>query len=63
MTPEALDLLVEAGLDAMNVDIKGDAATVKHFCRGIDVEKVWSNCKSARSRGLHIEVTTASVLR
>ncbi len=58
MTPEALSLLVEAGLDAMNVDLKGDATTVKHFCRGIDVEKVWSNCKAARSRGLHIEVTT-----
>jgi len=58
MTPEALDLLIEAGLDAMNVDIKGDAAVVRRFCRGVDVEKVWANCKSGCSRGVHIEVTT-----
>ncbi|HVN18673.1 MAG TPA: AmmeMemoRadiSam system radical SAM enzyme [Dongiaceae bacterium] len=58
MTPEALDLLVEAGLDAMNVDVKGDAAVVQRFCRGVDVDKVWTNCKRGRSRGLHIEVTT-----
>lgn len=58
MTPEALALLIDAGLDAMNVDIKGDAVAVKKFCRGIDVEKVWRICQLARSRGIHIEVTT-----
>ena len=58
MTPEALDLLIEAGLDAMNVDIKGNAAVVRRFCRGVDVEKVWGNCRQGRSRGVHIEVTT-----
>ena len=58
MTPEALDLLIKAGLDAMNVDIKGNAALVNRFCRGVDVEKVWANCKRGRSRGLHIEITT-----
>jgi pyruvate formate lyase activating enzyme len=58
MTPEALDLLVEAGLDAMNVDIKGDAAAVRKYCKGIDVEKVWEACKLARQRGVHIEITT-----
>lgn len=58
MTPEALALLIDAGLDAMNIDIKGDAAAVKKHCKGIDVEKVWAICKLARSRGVHIEVTT-----
>jgi pyruvate formate lyase activating enzyme len=58
MTSEALNLLIEAGLDAMNVDIKGDAAVVKQFCGGVDVEKIWANCESGRSRGVHIEVTT-----
>ncbi len=58
MTPEALVLLIDAGLDAMNVDVKGDAAAVKKFCKGIDVEKVWTTCKLARSRGVHIEITT-----
>jgi len=57
MTPEALELLIEAGLDAMNVDIKGDAVAVKKHC-GTDVEKVWRNCREARKSGVHIEVTT-----
>lgn len=58
MTPEALSLLIDAGLDAMNVDVKGDAAAVKRFCKGIDVEKVWAACQLARSRGIHVEITT-----
>jgi pyruvate formate lyase activating enzyme len=58
MTPEALSLLTDAGLDAMNVDMKGDAVAVKKFCKGIDVEKVWATCRLGRSRGVHIEITT-----
>jgi pyruvate formate lyase activating enzyme len=58
MTPEALQLLVEAGLDAMNVDLKGDAPTVRHYCQGIDVEQVWRNCRLARQLGVHLEITT-----
>jgi pyruvate formate lyase activating enzyme len=58
MTPEALDLLIDAGLDAMNVDIKGDAPAVRQFCKGIEVEKVWATCRLARARGIHIEITT-----
>lgn len=58
MTPEALALLKDAGLDAMNVDLKGDATSVKKFCKGVDVEKVWGVCKLARSKGVHIEITT-----
>jgi pyruvate formate lyase activating enzyme len=58
MTPQALDLLVEAGLDAMNVDLKGDADAVYHYCQGIDVEKVWRNCRLTREMGVHLELTT-----
>lgn len=58
MTPEALSLLVDAGLDAMNVDVKGDAAAVRQYCKGIDMEKVWAACKRAVERGVHIEITT-----
>jgi len=57
MTPEALQLLIEAGLDAMNVDVKGSAEVVKKYC-GADVEKVWRNCKAAREAGVHLEITT-----
>jgi len=58
MTPRALRLLVEAGLDAMNVDLKGDADAVRTYCQGIDVEKVWRNCRLAREMGVHLELTT-----
>lgn len=58
MTPEALSLLVEAGLDAMNVDVKGDAASVRKYCKGIDVEKVWNACRIAHAHGVHVELTT-----
>lgn len=61
ITPEALSLLIDAGLNAMNVDIKGDTAAVRKHCKGIDVEKVWAACKLARSRGVHIEITTLAI--
>jgi pyruvate formate lyase activating enzyme len=57
MTPEALQLLVDAGLDAMNTDIKGDARAVRRYCGG-DVEKVWRNCKLAVQAGVWLEITT-----
>lgn len=60
MTEPALDLLVEAGLDAMNVDLKGDAEAVRQYC-GIDVETVWRTCLRARERGVWIELTTLIV--
>jgi pyruvate formate lyase activating enzyme len=57
MTPEALRLLVQAGLDAMNVDVKGDAWAVRHYC-GADVEVVWRNCRLAREADVWLETTT-----
>lgn len=57
MTPQALRLLAEAGLDAMNVDVKGDAQAVRRYCHA-DVEKVWRNCCQARQLGIHLELTT-----
>ena len=57
MTGEALALLAEAGLDAMNVDVKGDAQAVRQFCQA-DVERVWHRCRQARRRDIHVEVTT-----
>ncbi|MFN8471577.1 MAG: AmmeMemoRadiSam system radical SAM enzyme [Anaerolineae bacterium] len=58
MTPEALSLLADAGLNAMNVDIKGDAATMEEYSKGADVDKVWNICRLARAYGIHLEVTT-----
>lgn len=58
MTADALRLLIEAGLDAMNVDVKGDGSAVRKFCGGIEVEKIWDKCRAARTHGVHIEITT-----
>lgn len=57
MSPEALQLLAESGLDALNVDLKGDAATVRQYCKAKG-EWVWRCCLEAKKRGLHLEVTT-----
>lgn len=58
MSSEALQLLVEAGLDAINIDIKADAEAVKKYCRQIDQEKVWANCRAALAQKVHLELTT-----
>jgi pyruvate formate lyase activating enzyme len=57
MTEPALELLVEAGLDGMNVDVKGDAEAVDEYCSA-DVEVVWRNCRRAQELGVWVEVTT-----
>ncbi len=57
MTLEALQALVDHGLDAMNIDIKGDAEVVEKFCSA-DVEKIWRNALWAKRHGVWVEVTT-----
>jgi pyruvate formate lyase activating enzyme len=58
MTAEALEALADAGLDAMNVDIKGDSPATRKYCKGIDVHHVWDRCRQAKVIGLHLEITT-----
>jgi len=57
MTKAALELLLKAGLDGMNVDVKGDEEAVDEYC-GADVEVVWRNCQLAQERGIWVEITT-----
>ncbi len=57
MTEEALELLAEAGLDGMNVDVKGDREAVRKYCQADD-EVVWRNLLRARELGIWVEVTT-----
>jgi pyruvate formate lyase activating enzyme len=57
MTEQALGFLVQAGLDAANVDIKGDEEAVRRHC-GIDVDLVWRNTRQLRNEGVWVEVTT-----
>lgn len=55
MTLEALRMLHEAGLNAINVDVKGDAEAVRKYC-GANVEVVWRNVHEAKRLGMHVEV-------
>ncbi|MFX1279029.1 MAG: AmmeMemoRadiSam system radical SAM enzyme [Promethearchaeota archaeon] len=57
MTESVLKDLVDAGLDAINIDIKGDNEMVRKYC-GIDGEFVWRNASLAKDLGVHVEITT-----
>lgn len=57
MTEESLRWLHAAGLNAMNIDIKGCHAAVQKYC-GIDNEKVWQTAKHALDLGIWVEITT-----
>ncbi|MFP4171224.1 MAG: radical SAM protein [Methanomassiliicoccales archaeon] len=61
MTPEALGMLVDSGMDAMSVDVKGDADTYRDHCGGAEVEVVWRNIRLAREGGVHLEVVNLIV--
>ncbi len=61
MTSEALDQLAAAGLDALNIDVKGDNEAVRRYCRGVDQEKVWARCRQTLYLELHLEITTLVV--
>jgi len=55
MSLEALRMLCDAGLDAINIDVKGNREVVRRYC-GADVEFVWRNVHEAKRLGLHVEV-------
>ncbi|MBD3230968.1 MAG: AmmeMemoRadiSam system radical SAM enzyme [Candidatus Lokiarchaeota archaeon] len=57
MTSEAIKLLIKAGLDAMNIDIKGNDSVVKKYCNA-NLEMIIENAKKAKESGVHIEFTT-----
>jgi pyruvate formate lyase activating enzyme len=57
MTEDVLNDLIRNGLDAMNIDIKGDLDMIKRDCQA-DGEIVWRNAKIAKKSGVHIEITT-----
>jgi pyruvate formate lyase activating enzyme len=60
MTEAALERLVEAGLDGMNIDVKGNASAVRAYCEA-EVEVVWGNARRAHELGVWVEVTTLVV--
>lgn len=56
MSIEALDALVDAGMDGMNVDIKGRQMAYDLYCSGADVEHIWHVASHAKMRGVHVEI-------
>ncbi|MHA2355692.1 MAG: AmmeMemoRadiSam system radical SAM enzyme [Candidatus Thorarchaeota archaeon] len=60
MTPEALDLMIDAGLDAANVDVKGCEPNVRRVC-GLALQPVLDNILRMKERGVHVELTTLVV--
>ncbi len=57
MTLDALKALYDAGLDGMNIDIKGNEEIVKKYC-GAELNKVWKNAIEAKRMGIWVELTT-----
>ena len=55
LTPLALKLLREAGLDAINIDVKGDESVYDRYCGG-KVKYVWKTVKKAVELGIHVEI-------
>ena len=55
MTLKALEMLKSAGLDAINIDIKGDDEVYEKYCKG-DIRFVWRVIEKAIKIGLHVEV-------
>jgi len=60
MTTEALDLMIDAGLDAANVDVKGCEPQVRKIC-GVALQPVQDNIVHMIERGVHVELTTLVV--
>lgn len=59
MTEKVLYSLIEAGLSAMNIDLKGDKNVYKKYC-GADFEKVWRNIKIS-AKNIHTEVVSLCI--
>lgn len=57
MTAEAVEVLVAAGLDGVNVDWKGGPTAVKNYC-GAVLETVIGNTCLFKRLGVHVEITT-----
>ncbi|TXT67115.1 MAG: Cyclic pyranopterin monophosphate synthase [Promethearchaeota archaeon] len=57
MTEQVLTDLIDQGLDAINIDVKGSPEMVNKYC-GADMEKVWRNARILVEKGVHVEITT-----
>jgi len=56
MTIDALRMLKEAGIDAINIDIKGDKEAYYNYLGGAKEEIIWRNAHVAKEMGMHVEM-------
>ncbi len=56
MTLEALEMLRKCGLDAINLDIKGDPGVYKEHLDGLKAKVIWRNAKKSKELGIHVEM-------
>jgi|Deesub1362B_J571_1020462.scaffolds.fasta_scaffold07879_3 pyruvate formate lyase activating enzyme len=61
MSVNALRRLTEVGLDAINIDMKGNNEVYRRYCSGAEASVVWRNIKLAKKLGLHVEVVNLVV--
>lgn len=61
MTEVALEKLGEAGMDAIKIDIKGDAEVYRRYLGGLDAGVVWRSAEKARDLGIHVEMVNLVV--
>jgi len=56
MTLDTLRELQAAGLDAIKIDVKGDADVYREYCSAPHGEAVWETAAAAKDMGLHVEI-------
>jgi pyruvate formate lyase activating enzyme len=61
MTLQTLCELRAAGLDAIKIDVKGDAEVYRTYCGALHGEEVWQTAAAAKEMGLHVEIVNLVV--
>jgi len=56
MTLATLRELQGAGLDAIKIDVKGNAQVYRQYCAAPQGEMVWETAAAAKEMGLHVEI-------
>ena len=56
LTLDALRLLKETGMKAINIDIKGDEELYRAYLKGAKEEFIWRNARAAKDMGIHVEM-------
>lgn len=56
LTLDALRMLKEAGMGAINIDIKGDEEIYRVYLKGAQEEVVWRNARAVKELNIHLEM-------